>query len=280
MIIDSHQHFWKPARADYGWLTPELETLYHDFLPADLQPLLEKCGVEKTILVQAAPTEAETGFMLELARENEFIAGVVGWTDFESPDVNSNIARLAEDPLLVGLRPMVQDLPDDNWLALPSLAPAFEAMIEHDLVFDALLLPRHIKRLFPVLEHHPDLRVVVDHAAKPTLKTGVTKDWFDDIAAVAKHADVRCKLSGLVTEARPDWTAGDLVPVVDHLLLHFGADRIIWGSDWPVLTLAGSYEKWWKTAQSLVSTLPESDRAAIFGGNAANLYLTKRGRKP
>lgn len=277
MIIDAHQHFWKPDRADYGWLTPELKTLYRDFLPSDLKPLLDSCGVEKTILVQAAPTEAETHFMLGLAKNNDFIAGVVGWTDFEAETVAEATAALAENKFLVGLRPMVQDIADDKWLAQPSLAPAFEAMIANKLAFDALLLPRHIRHLLPVLDRHPELAVVVDHAAKPTLKTGVSKDWFDDMAAVAKHEHVHCKLSGLATEAREDWTTGDLIPVVDHLLQCFGPDRLIWGSDWPVLTLAGTYERWWKAAQELTSTLTETERAGIFGENAKYFYLTHRG---
>lgn len=263
MIIDAHQHFWKPSRGDYGWLTPELEKLYRDFLPPDLKPLLDQCGVEKTILVQAAPTEEETHFMLGLAEETDFIAGVVGWTDFEAKEVGSSIAALAQNQFLVGLRPMVQDLPDDDWLARPELSPAFSAMIQHHLVFDALLLPKHIRRLLPVLERHPELPVVVDHAAKPTLKSGVSREWFDDIAAVAKHPDVCCKLSGLVTEARPEWTAGDLVPVVDHLLQTFGPGRLIWGSDWPVLTLAGTYSQWWETVQTLLSSLSEPDRKSV-----------------
>jgi L-fuconolactonase len=275
MIIDAHQHIWKPSRGDYGWLTPELEKLYRDFLPPDLKPLLDQCGVDQTILVQAAPTEEETHFMLGLAEENEFIAGVVGWTDFESKGVGSSIAALAQNQFLVGLRPMVQDLPDDDWLARPELSPAFSAMIQHHLVFDALLLPKHIRRLLPVLERHPELPVVVDHAAKPTLKSGVSREWFDDIAAVAKHPDVCCKLSGLVTEARPEWTAGDLVPVVDHLLQTFGPGRLIWGSDWPVLTLAGTYSQWWETVQTLLSSLSEADREAILGGNAERLYLKR-----
>lgn len=277
MIIDAHQHFWKPERNDYGWLTPGLEKLYRDFLPDDLKPLLERFGINRTILVQAAPTEAETHFMLKLAAENDFIAGVVGWTDFESPDVKSRIDALAKHQKLVGLRPMVQDIADDDWLARPALAPAFESMIENRLAFDALLLPRHIEKLIPVLERHPDLAVVVDHAAKPTLKTGVTKKWFDDMAAVARHKQVHCKLSGLATEAREDWTTGDLAPVVDHLLQCFGPERLIWGSDWPVLTLAGSYGNWWKAAQELTSSLSETDRAAIFGENAKRFYLTHRG---
>lgn len=273
MTIDAHQHFWKVDRGDYGWLTPELKPLYRDFLPEDLVPLLEENGVNKTILVQAAPTEEETYFMLKLAEENDFIAGVVGWTDFESDSVAENIARLAQEPKLLGLRPMVQDLPDDNWLAQESLAPAFEAMIEHDLVFDALLLPRHLPRLLPVLERHPELVIVIDHAAKPTLRDGVEKSWFDDLARAAKYPQVYCKLSGLVTEAREDWSVGDLVPVVDHLFQHFGPNRILWGSDWPVLTLAGTYKEWLEATKQLLSSLSEQEREAILRGNAKNVYL-------
>lgn len=274
MKIDAHQHFWKPERADYGWLTPDLKKLYRDFLPSDLAPLLEKHGIEKTILVQAAPTEEETLFMLDLAKENAFIAGVVGWTDFEDDSVAGNIARLADHERLAGLRPMVQDLPDDGWLARRSLAPAFEAMIAHGLVFDALLLPRHVKRLFPVLERHPELTVVIDHAAKPTLRTGVEKSWFDEMARAAKSPKVYCKLSGLVTEARPDWTTGDLVPVVDHLLQHFGPERLIWGSDWPVLTLAGTYDRWVEATEKLLASLSDEEKGAILGGNAEKVYLS------
>lgn len=278
MIIDAHQHFWKPDRGDYGWLTPELELLYRDFLPDDLAPLLARCGIEKTILVQAAPTEAETHFMLDLAANHEFIAGVVGWTDFEAPDAPERVAALADNRLLVGLRPMVQDIADDDWLAKPDLAPAFEACIAHGLVFDALVLPRHLPRLITVLDRHPGLRVVVDHAAKPTLRSGVEKSWYDDMAKVASHPDVRCKLSGLATEAREDWSTGDLVPVVDHLLQTFGPDRLVWGSDWPVLTLAGSYQRWWDAAHELLASLSSGQQEAVFGGNATMLYLGERGQ--
>lgn len=276
MHIDAHQHFWQLDRGDYEWLTPEFGPIYRDFLPSDLKPHLENADIATTILVQAAATEAETLFLLDLAARTDFIAGVVGWTDFDSPLVSKNIADLASNPNLVGLRPMVQDIPDDDWLARESLAPAFEAMIEHGLVFDALVLPRHLPRLFKVLERHPELTVVIDHAAKPTLKEGVAEKWFTGMATAAKFPLVSCKLSGLVTEAGANWTLEDLQPVTEHLLEHFGPNRLVWGSDWPVLNLAADYEKWWQTTQSLLSDLPSSDRDAILRGNAAKLYLNNQ----
>ena len=170
--IDAHQHFWRIARGDYAWLTPALGAIYRDFDPDDLAPHLAAHGIAATILVQAAPTHAETAFLLDLADKTAFVAGVVGWTEFAAPDADAAIARLAADPLLVGLRPMVQDIADDDWLTRAELAPAFDAMIAHQLVFDALLTPRHLRRLIPVLERHPHLRVIVDHAAKPAIGTG------------------------------------------------------------------------------------------------------------
>ncbi len=274
MHIDAHQHFWQLDRGDYDWLTPKFGPIYRDFLPSDLAPHLEKSGVSKTILVQAAASEAETLFMLDLASRTDFIAGVVGWTDFESDLVEKNIASLASHDDLVGLRPMVQDIPDDDWLARESLAPAFEAMIQNGLVFDALVLPRHLPRLFKVLERHPDLPVVIDHAAKPTIKDGIDRQWFTDMATAAGFPHVSCKLSGLVTEARTDWSTDDLRPVVDHLLKHFRPDRLIWGSDWPVLNLASDYETWWKTTQKLLASLSPEDVPKVLGKNAERIYLS------
>lgn len=274
MIIDAHQHFWKPWRGDYGWLTPELELLYRDFLPRDLKPLLDSCGVEKTILVQAAPTRAETEFMLELAREHEFIAGVVGWIDFEAADAAAQIGDLSGDPLLLGLRPMIQDIPDVDWILRSQNEAAFAAMVNHHLVFDALVLPIHLKNLLSVVVRFPDLRVVIDHAAKPSIRTGVQESWFREMEDLAQHPQVSCKVSGLVTEAGPDWKPGDLTPVIDHLIAVFGPNRLIWGSDWPVLNLAGDYGQWFEVANEALQECTETDRSAVFGGNAERIYLT------
>lgn len=279
MRIDAHQHFWSLARGDYGWLTPALGPIYRDFGPADLAPLLAAHGIERTILVQAAPTEAETAYLLDIAAKTPFAAGVVGWTDFDRPDAVEHIAALGSDPLLVGLRPMVQDIADDNWLARPELAPAFEAMTAKGLVFDALLKPRHIAPMLTVLERHPELACVIDHGAKPDLVNGDLAAWRDGMSALAKHPGLTCKLSGLVTEAGSDWTLETIRPVVEHLLSTFGPERLIFGSDWPVVTLRASYGQWLEATETLLAGLSEAQRSAVFGGNAQKLYLSQRGRR-
>ena len=279
MRIDAHQHVWQTARGDYGWLTPASGMLWRDHMPPDLAPLLARHGIDRTILVQAAPTEAETLFMLDVAARTDFVAGVVGWTDFTAQDATAAIARLAADPLLVGLRPMVQDIADPDWIAMASLAPAFAAMIAHSLVFDALVLPQHLKPLLTMLDRHPELAVIVDHGAKPQIRAQNLDPWRADMAAIASRPNTACKLSGLVTEAASDWTIDDIKPVFAHLLATFGPSRLIWGSDWPVVTLAASYGRWFETATALCAALTDTERADIFGNNAARLYLAKRGRK-
>jgi L-fuconolactonase len=278
MRIDAHQHFWSLARGDYDWLTPALGPIHRDFGPADLAPLLDAHGIARTILVQAAPTEAETAFLLGIAAATPFVAGVVGWSDFDAQDSAERIAIASGNPLLVGLRPMVQDIADDGWLARPALAPAFAAMAAHHLVFDALLKPRHIAPMLAVLERHPDLACVIDHAAKPDLVAGDLGAWRQGMTALAAHPHLFCKLSGLVTEAGPDWSLETLRPVVEHLLAVFGPERLIFGSDWPVLTLRAGYADWLTAAEALLAGCSPAERAAIFGGNARRLYLSHRGR--
>ncbi|QPF83613.1 amidohydrolase family protein [Bradyrhizobium genosp. L] len=278
MRIDSHHHVWRLARADYGWLTPQLAPLYRDFDLADLAPHLAAAGIEGTILVQAAPTEAETAFMLDIAAHAEQVRGVVGWIDFDADDAVTRIDAIASRELLVGLRPMVQDIADDDWLLRPALAAQCEAMARHDLVFDALVLPRHLPRLVQVVDRHPDLQFVLDHFGKPHLSTGDIAAWKDDIAALAARANIVCKLSGLVTEAAPGWQVADLKEAVDHALSCFGPQRMLWGSDWPVVNLAGGYAQWFAAAETLLADLSSEAKAAIFGGNAARVYLSSRGR--
>ncbi len=277
--IDAHHHLWTLARDDYGWLTPNLQPIYRDFTLADLTPHLEAGGIEGTILVQAAPTEAETMFLLEIAADAETIRGVVGWTDFDTSDAVARIAAMAAQELLVGLRPMVQDMRDDDWLLRPALAPLLTAMAGHGLVFDALVLPRHLPRLLQVVDRHPDLAFVLDHFGKPRLATGEIDVWQRDIAALAARDNIVCKLSGLVTEAGPDWALTDLRRAVDHVLGCFGPRRMLWGSDWPVVDLAGGYAKWLSAAETLLADLSPDERASVFGGTAARIYLSNRGRR-
>jgi L-fuconolactonase len=278
MRIDAHHHLWTLARGDYGWLTPKLEPIYRDFTLADLVPHLASGHIEGTILVQAAATEAETLFLLDIAAGSETVRGVVGWTDFDAADAEARIEAMAAHDLLVGLRPMVQDIPDDDWLSRPALAPLLTAMARHKLVFDALVLPRHLSRLLAVVDRHPDLQFVLDHFGKPALSTGEIDVWRRDIALLAERDNIVCKLSGLVTEARPDWQLDDLRGAVDHALGCFGPRRMLWGSDWPVVNLAGGYTKWLAAAETLLADLPSDERAGVFGGTAARIYLSTRGR--
>lgn len=273
MRIDAHQHFWRMDRGDYGWLTQAAHPkIAHDFLPADLTPLLSAAKIEKTILVQAAPTEAETAFLLDLAERAPWIAGVVGWIDFEAPDAPARVARLAGKAKLVGLRPMLQDLPDDEWMLRPEVARVVEAMQRGDICFDALVKPRHLPTLAEFVDRHPDLSVVIDHGAKPDIARGGLELWSTYMRHIAKNSTAFCKLSGLATEAGPGWSADTLRPYVDVLFESFGASRLMWGSDWPVLLEASDYEHWLDTATLLTSGLSAEDRALIFGGTAATFY--------
>lgn len=278
--IDAHQHFWQLARGDYGWLTPALAPIHRDFGPGDLAPLLQSRGIDKTILVQAAPTFTETLYLLELTARTPFVAGVVGWIDFDAADAAQKVTAVAADhPLLVGLRPMVHDIADEDWLLRPNLAAVFDALAEHGLVFDALARPQHLPRVLKICERHPKLTVVVDHIAKPVIRDKRFDPWRADLAAIARCANAVCKLSGIATEAAQDWTVADIKPYVDHVLAVFGPQRLLWGSDWPVVDLAGGYARWWDAAQTLIAPLDAAARDAILGGNAARIYLSRRGRR-
>jgi L-fuconolactonase len=269
--IDSHQHFWRLERGDYGWLSPALEPIYRDYLPEDLEPVLARAGIGSTVLVQAAPTLAETRYLLELAQAHAFIAGVVGWVDFEGEFAPETVAALAESAKLVGLRPMIQDIPDDFWMLKSGLAPSIEAMIDHDLVFDALVQPRHLGALRDFAELYPELRLVVDHGAKPPLRGGDLAEWKRDIAAIAASSNAVCKVSGLVTEAGSANPAL-LSECVDHLLQVFGPSRLMWGSDWPVCELVCSYEEWYQASEMLLVRLSPSERQQIYSETARETY--------
>ena len=270
--IDAHQHFWDPARGDYFWMTPEVGALNRVFGPDDLAPLLAAAGIDGTVLVQAAPTIAETDYMLRLAEGCDAVKGVVGWIDFEDRGHERELGRLAAHPKIRGVRPMIQDIADPDWMLRADIQWAFAALVERDLAFDALLHPVHLPRLVRLLDRHPDLRVVVDHGAKPVIREGRFDDWARDIARVAATTTALCKLSGLVTEAKPDWSEADLEPYVSHLLSAFGPRRLMFGSDWPVATLASTYARWVSTAERLTASCSTEERAAIFGGTAAVFY--------
>jgi L-fuconolactonase len=260
VIVDAHFHCWRLARGDYGWLTPALAPIHRDVSIDDWQREARPLGVRAGVLVQAAPTEAETMFLLDIAESAEMVRGVVGWTDFNAPDGAARIDALAARTLLVGLRPMVQDIADDDWLLGPARTPLLAAMAGAGLVFDALVLPRHLPKLLEVIGRHPDLTFVLDHCGKPQLASGEIAVWQRDVALLAEHPNIVCKLSGLVTEAAPDWQIADVRQAVDHVRSCFGG-----------------YAKWFAAAETLLADLSPDEKADVFGGNAARIYLRSRG---
>lgn len=271
--IDSHQHFWTLARGDYDWLTPHFGPLYRDFGPEDLNTMLDAAGIEGTIVVQAAATVAETEFLLSTAELHEWVLGVVGWVDMEAVDAPQTLIRLAQHPKLVGIRPMIHDITDGHWMLRPTLRPSVQALIELGLTFDALVRPRHLDPLLRFLDRYPGLRCLIDHAAKPQIRDGLIGRWADKTAAIAESTRAYCKFSGLATEAAGHWAPRDLRPYSEILLEHFGPSRMMFGSDWPVVTMAADYGRWVSVARQLTDGLPEQDRAQIFGGTAQRFYL-------
>jgi L-fuconolactonase len=274
--VDAHQHFWRLSERQGQWPPAELHAIYRDFLPADFEPLRERAEVDGTVLVQSMPNEDDTRWMLSLADQHPFIWGVVGWVDMKAPSVPARIAALAQHPKLKGLRPMLQDLADDGWIGDPAVDVAARAMVRHGLVFDALVLTQHLPALYSFAGRHPDLRIVIDHGAKPPIATGEIEPWRARMARLARFPHITCKVSGLLTEAGTRRNAEALRPYVQALWELFGPERLIWGSDWPVVRLAGAYQGWLEMCRGLFETidpdLSEAQLADLFGGNAMRVY--------
>lgn len=270
MIIDSHQHFWNPARGDYFWMEGDgAAPIRKLIMPKDLEPLRKAHGIAKTVLVQAADTVAETDYMLGIADATEFVAKVVGWVDFEKPESRKELERLARHPKFSGVRPMIQDIPDKDWMLRPDVQWAYQALIDLDLTFDALGYPIHAENFLTLIKRYPKLRVVVDHCLKPVIREGQFEGWAENMARIAGETSAFCKLSGLATEAKLGWDLETLRPYARHIIDVFGPERVMWGSDWPVLTLNGSYDSWLTAARDYV---PASAVAQIFGGTAQGFY--------
>lgn len=279
MYIDSHFHIWSLARGDYGWLTPDLSALYRDFGIADWRAQFGVRGVSGGILVQAAPTEAETAFLLQQAAEHaDTVLGVVGWVDFERDDAASRVHALAAGERLVGLRPMLQDLPDPAWIASAAVQPALRAMASAALTFDALTHPVHLPYIDALAERYPDLTIVIDHAAKPPIASGGDRDaWTHAMRRLARHPSVYCKLSGLWTEAAPGAPVSSVEPWAETAIDLFGVDRMLWGSDWPVVRCAGEALDWFDYARSIIAPRGQDAVAKVFGANARRAYRLKIG---
>lgn len=228
--VDAHQHFWQLARGDYSWISPSMSVLYRDYLPADIIPLIKQENISKTVLVQAAPTFEETKFILGLANQFDFIAGVVGWVDMAEPCGIEQLKEISIENKLLGIRPVIQDIEDKDWILKPELDVIFQYLIAHDLTFDALIKPIHISNLITIVDRYPELKVVVDHGAKPNIIKSEFSPWAENMAQLAQRPQVYCKLSGLLTEAPAGSDETTLSAYVKHLFSTFGASRLMfWG---------------------------------------------------
>ncbi len=272
-MIDSHQHFWQVGRFDYPWMTSDLGVLYRDYLPNDLAPVIQKNGVNKTVLVQASNSVAESRWLMELANANSFLAGVVGWVDLMSPDINAQLDELCADPKFKGVRHLVESEPDDDWLVRPAVLAGLKQLSARGLSYDLLVHTRHLKHIPRVAESCPDLLLVIDHLAKPPIARNEIREWSQAFKPLAHYSNIYCKLSGLVTEANwNSWQPEDMRPFVETALEAFGANRMMFGSDYPVCLLAASYDRVLDSFQEILKNLSDADRDKIFSQNAEKFY--------
>jgi L-fuconolactonase len=278
-MIDAHQHFWQLDQHDCRWPTSDLTPIYRDFGPEDLLPQAQMAGVTGSVLVQSQESDADTDYLLALAGQSDFIKAVVGWVDLAATTAPARIARLAQLPKLRGLRPMLQCRPEDDWILRPELEPAIAAMKEHKLAFDALVYTRHLPHLELFARRHPDLPIVIDHAAKPAViaTDHPMEEWCIAMGRIATLANVYCKISGLPTEAGKDQGTAELLPYIQYLLRIFGAQRLMWGSDWPVIGLAPNkqlctYKNWLNLVRHALTGYKTSDIESVFIGTSLRFY--------
>ncbi len=271
-VIDSHHHFWEIDRFDYSWM-PEGSPLATDFGPADLKPLTEQAGVDYAVTVQAVSSPDEARWLLELAEEHDFIAGVVGWVDLTDPEVGYTLDELQRSKYFVGVRHIWESEEDPGWIVNSGAIEGLKELARREIAFDFLAKPPNLPYIPQVMDQVPNLRAVVDHIAKPLIAEHLVEPWLTDLRKVASINGVHCKVSGMITEAdHRNWTVADLRPYVHHVLGMFGSDRLMFGTDWPVCTLAGSYEQVAGTVREILASLSPAARADVFGGTAARFY--------
>lgn len=275
MKIDAHHHFWHYNTQDYGWISDDMAVLRRDFLPADLKPELDRAGIDRVVSVQARQCVEETEWLLKLAEENDFIAGVVGWLPIASPDFPALLEKFAANPKLRAIRHVVQDEPDDRFILGEAFNCGIDRLLAAHLVYDILIFERHLPYAIEFVKNHsPEQVFVLDHIAKPKIAAGEMQPWADNLRKLAAFPNVYCKLSGLVTEADiRNWTPDQLRPYVENVLDAFGPERVMFGSDWPVCTCATNYSAWRNLVGEFISRLSENEQAQIMGGTALKAYF-------
>jgi L-fuconolactonase len=273
MRIDAHQHFWQYDPAEYAWISDGMTGLKRDFLPPDLKPLLDAAGLSGCVAVQARQSLEETRWLLDLARRYDYVRGVVGWVDLCAPDVERQLEAFAASPRFAGVRHVVQDEPDDRFLLRADFRRGIAALARFNLAYDVLIYPRQLPAAIEFVRQFPNQRFVLDHIAKPPIADGVLEPWATQVRALARHANVCCKLSGMVTEAGwKQWEADDFRSYLDVILEAFGPERLMIGSDWPVCTLSADYDAVMQLVTTFVAALSPAEQDAILGGNCARFY--------
>ncbi len=273
MIVDAHHHLWQIGRNGHAWPTPDLAAIHRDFEAADLARIVDGTGVTSTILVQTQTDDRDTDWMLDIAADSDLIAGVVGWVDMAAPEASARIRALAQRPKFKGLRPMLQGLPDDNWILRPEVRPALLTLIDEGLSLDALVFTRHLPVIDALAKALPNLSIVIDHGAKPPFATpDDLPTWRAHMETVAQNTNIACKLSGLFTELMPGQSPDEAMPAADHLLACFGPDRLMWGSDWPVVDLAASYRAWLDWTRHWLENKTSRTQETILSGTARAFY--------
>ncbi len=272
-IVDAHQHFWDPNRFEYVWMSPKVQPLVRAFLPEDLKPIVEAAGVQYTVVVQAISSLDEARWLLQLASKNEFIAGVVTWCDLQSADLGVVLDELQKHPKFKGVRHQIEDESDDSWMLRDKVVAGFRELERRAIPYDMLVRPRHLRLLTEVRDLCPGLKIVVDHIAKPRIADRLFEPWASDLSAAAKLPNVWCKLSGMNTEANwKTWTHEDLKPYVRHVVDSFGYDRVMFGSDWPVCVLAGTYEQTINVLKEALGPLSAEASIKLWRENAIAFY--------
>jgi L-fuconolactonase len=276
--IDSHQHFWRYTPAEYAWIDDSLAALRRDFLPSDLRREMEVAAVDACVAVQARQTLEETRWLLELAGTHPFVAGVIGWIDLQADDAAGQLELFVDHPKLLGLRHIVQGEPDDRFMLRPAFCRGVSLLEDRDLTYDILIYPKHLPVAAELVSRFPRQRFVLDHLAKPQIRSREIRDWEKGIRALAAFPNVFCKLSGLVTEADwTRWTPDDIRPYLDVAFNCFGARRLLAGSDWPVCTVAADYRRTIALVDDYMNERPAAERDAVMGENAARLWRLHAG---
>ena len=271
--IDSHQHFWLYEAAEYPWIDDDKTLLKADYMPDDLAPLMAANGIDGTVAVQARQNLRETEFLLELADSKDFIRGVVGWVDLRADDIAAQLEHLAPHPRMVGVRHIVHDEADDRFMLGGSFLDGLALLNQTKLTYDLLLYPRHLRVAIDVVKRFPEQPFVLDHISKPFIKDGILEPWASEIRELASYNNVWCKISGMVTEAAwKSWTQDDYLPYLDVVFDCFGIDRLMFGSDWPVCTLSGSYSEVVGIVRSYIEALSDQEKDKVMGDNATAFY--------